>query len=399
MGGFVACPIVPSLRDETIAENLAEVKPALVLHDAPKVSSFKAPTPPEQTLDIDGEVPFLIMFSSGSTGKNKAICHCINAVGGSAAAFATLSSFSSGTKLYHVLPMTYMAGFMNAMLSVFMAGGKIIEGPQFSLETVADFWSRPLATDANTLSVIPPLAAAVCRLTRDIEKIENVRDQFVQVQCTSQAIQSDLRRKFLQKFSLPLQDCYGMTELGGPLTLQSREDAILLNNCSQPLPDLNLEIREDGELWINSPFSMLGYLVDGEFTDPFDNQGYLNTGDLATRTGDKIEITGRVKDIIIRGGINTSPARIESTMSEFPEVEEVAVVGLPHDFWGEEIVACIVSRGATSTEAEAGILSLCKSHLDTHEIPDRVIFMDAFPRSFIGKVLKNELVAGLTEQQ
>lgn len=398
-GGYIACPVVPGLHENTIRQNLETVNPALVLErlNAGIVRADCAPES-ESLAAIDENRAFLIMFSSGSTGRNKAICHRFESVAGSARAFAKQSGFDENTRLYHVLPMTYMAGFLNAMLAVMMAGGKVIEGPQFSMQTVADFWSRPLATDANILSMIPPLAAAVCRMTRDPEKIKQVGRQFEIVQCTSQSIQADLRQRFLEKFNLPLRDCYGMTELGGPLSIQSAADALALNDFSDPLPGLEIEIRDGGELWIHSPWTMLGYLDDGNLTSPVDDRGFLDTGDLAERENSRIRVTGRVKDIVIRGGINTSPARIESMMSTMPAISEVAVVGLPHAFWGEELVACVVPTADKPAPQDTGaILQWCRSHLDSHEVPDRIVYMTALPRSFIGKVLKRNLVTQLNQ--
>ena len=192
-----------------------------------------------------------------------------------------------------------------------------------------------------------------------------------------------------------------MTELGGPLSFQTRADAEALNARSMPLPELEIDIRQGGELWIKSPFSMLGYLVDNELTSPFDDKGFLDTGDLVVIEDGRIEITGRVKDIVIRGGINTSPAKIESVLGQFEGIDEVAVVGLPHEFWGEEIVACVIyneSCNESRNESEqfdgleGEILNYCRAHLDSHEVPDRLVFLDEFPRSFIGKVLKADLI-------
>ncbi|MBL6689006.1 MAG: acyl--CoA ligase [Pseudomonadales bacterium] len=397
IGGFVACPIVPTLSEKTAAENLETVKPKRVITqvDFPLVTAGDKPAFHE----LDSHQPFLIMFSSGSTGRSKAICHSLDNVCGSAAAFSRLSGFDETTRLYHVLPMTYMAGFLNSMLAVLVCGGRIIEGPQFSMENVADFWRYPLQSEANVLSLIPPLAATLCRLTRNPETLAKVPEQFTQVQCTSQAIQADLRARFMKKFSLPLQDCYGMTELGGPMSLQSRDDATQQNEFSTMIegPEVQIRSNEDGgsELWIRSPFAMLGYLKDGELEDIRDAGGFIDTGDLADYRpepdGERIRITGRVKDIIIRGGINISPGRIESVMSQAPGVEEVAVVGLPHAYWGEQIIACVV--GGTG---ESELLNYCRESLDGHEVPDRIEFMEAFPRSFIGKVLKNDLRDKLT---
>ncbi len=387
IGGYLACPIVPTLANATVAENLAAIKPALLIEATFEPDIVRATQRTASSLQFhDDSKAFLIMFSSGSTGKNKAICHSLANVCGSAAGFAALSGFDSETRLYHVLPMTYMAGFLNTLWAVLISGGCVVEGPRFTIDTVTRFWQHALTSDANVLSIIPPIAAAVCRLTRNPETIAAVSKQFDQVQCTSQALQRQLRKKFLQKFSLPLRDCYGMTELGGALTLQSEADATAMNNVSTPMKDIEIEIRAGTALWIRSPHAMLGYLVDGELTQLADASGFIDTGDLATFQSGKLEITGRVKDIIIRGGINTSPARIESALSQCPGIDDIAVVSLPHDFWGEEIIACVVG-----VADEADILSYSREVLDNHEVPDRVVFMASFPRSFIGKVLKKDL--------
>lgn len=390
MGGYVACPIVPTLSEASVSENLDTVKPERLITKI-EISPVRASASP--TIEpVDADRPFLIMFSSGSTGRSKAICHSLNNVCGSAAAFAERSGFNRETRLYHVLPMTYMAGFLNTMLSVMISGGRIIVGPQFFMSNVADFWRYAFQTDANVLSLIPPLAATLCRLTRNPETISKVSRQIHQVQCTSQAIQADLRRKFFKKFSLPLQDCYGMTELGGALSLQSRQDAERMNDFSTMIRGPEVQVRDGGALWIRSPFSMLGYLRDGELEDIRDANGFIDTGDLAETDGDRIHITGRVKDIIIRGGINTSPANIESIISRAPGVDEVAVVGLPHDYWGEQIVACVVG-----THDKTALLNYCRDKLDATDVPDQIIYMENLPRSFIGKVLKTDLRDKLSE--
>ncbi len=388
MANLIACPVVPTLAERTVQQNLDDLRPARFIDG--EIDLPIQPADQNASMQLDGRLPFLIMFSSGSTGKNKAICHNLNSVTGSADAFGRLSDFSSKTRLYHVLPMTYMAGFLNAMFAVFTQGGQVIEGPQFRMTSVADFWRHALSTNANALSLIPPIAAAACRLTRNQAVIDRVASQFSTAQCTSQSIPMDLRRRFFDKFSLPLQDCYGMTELGGALSLQSTADALGLNNRTHPMPEITLEIRDEGQLWVKSPFSMMGYLIDGELQRIDDERGFIDTGDLAVMTEGTLEITGRIKDIIIRGGINTSPAHIESVMSQINGVEEVAIVGRPHAFWGEEIVACLIGDAG-----EAEIMAFCREHLAQHETPDRLVYMDSFPRSFIGKLLKRELAQQL----
>jgi long-chain acyl-CoA synthetase len=289
--------------------------------------------------------------------------------------------------------MAYMAGLLNGMLAPFMAGAHIIEGPLFSPETALDFWRRPMQHDVNTLQITPTIASALCRLTRGRDVAEEAGRRIVQVQCTSAPIPSDIRRRFLEKFSLPLQDCYGITELGGPLTFQRREDAIALNDFTTPADEIELEIRQNddrAELWIHSPFGMLGYLEDDGYVQPFDENGFMDTGDLGVISDGRLEITGRKKDIIIRGGVNVSPVRLESLLSTVPGVDEAAVLGSAHSFWGEQIVAFVVPVPGAKNVGEA-VQRFCREHLGVAERPDEIRIIDRLPRSFIGKIEKNAL--------
>lgn len=391
IGGFIACPVVNTLHKTTIDDILSSIQPALVVRDA---SVIEATTTARQTddylLEIDQDAPFIILFTSGLTGAPKAICHSFRSVVASAHSFAHLTNMSEKTRLYHVLPMAYMAGFLNAMLAPLVAGASIVEGPLFSPSTAVDFWTRPVKQRVNTLSIIPTIASALCRLTRSAATIEAVKSQIIQVQCTSAPIPKALCQRFKGMFTTSLQDCYGVTELGGPLTFQTAADADNYCNLGVPLPEIDISLREQSELWIRSPFSMLGYLENGELVCPFDKEGFMDTGDLASQVNGKIRITGRRKDIIIRGGINISPVRVESVLSLMPDIEEVAVVGCSHDFWGEEIVACIIP-GSDTSGPKNKVIRYCKENLAQHERPDRIVFMDDFPRSFIGKVQKNIL--------
>ena len=153
-----------------------------------------------------------------------------------------------------------------------------------------------------------------------------------------------------------------------------------------------------GELWLRSPFMMRGYLSGGELSSPLDADGYFDTGDMAIVRDGKLKIVGRKKDLIIRGGENVSPKRIERVIDELDAVAESTVIGLPHPFWGEQIVACVVTRGDPDG-AVADVGQHCREHLAAHERPDRVVVLEALPRSAIGKVLKAELTARVSEEE
>ncbi len=387
IGGFVACPIPPSHHPDLVRKLMSLVSPALVVKELPG-SLWATVSGPEPDFSIvtDPSRPFLILFTAGSTGEPKAICHSFHNIIGSARSFADLTEMSARTRLYHIFPMAYMAGILNSLFAPFMAGASIVEGPMFSPAAVLDFLDRPLQSGVNTLSLTPTVASALCRVAGKGPGKEELRSKVAQVQCTSAPIPRALQEEFLELFGIPLRNCYGMTELGGPLTFQEEEDAKQLRDWGVPMKGLEISLRgkEGQDLYIKSPFTMLGYLQDGRLSSPLDEAGFMDTGDLAEKNGEKVRISGRKKDIIIRGGVNVAPARVETVLGVMDELEEVAVVGVPHPFWGEAIVACVVpAPGYSDVSTKVALFS--RRNLSPHERPDQIVIMKEIPRTFIGK--------------
>lgn len=390
VGGFVACPIPDSHHPDMKTKLAGIVRPRLVVNSAPalNLSLFQVPTAGEIG---DPARPLLISFSSGLTGDPKPICLSLGGIVGSAASFARLTEMSPATVLYHILPMGYMAGILNCFFAPLMAGATVAEGPLFSPLSMTDFWQRLLSAEANTLSLTPTIAAALCRITTPGPLLDRVRGQLRQAQCTSAPIPPSLHQQFHALFSLPLQNCYGMTEMGGPLTFQTREDSMRGRELSVPIDEVEVRLKNDGELWLRTPYLMLGYRNEnGSLELPLDENGFMNTGDTAILNDGKLQITGRKKDIIIRGGVNISPARLESVLAFAPGVAEVAVVGVKHEFWGEAIVACVVPKEA-APGVEKAVKIFSREQLGQHERPDHVLVLEQLPRSFIGKIQKNLL--------
>jgi acyl-CoA synthetase (AMP-forming)/AMP-acid ligase II len=386
IGGFLACPIPDSHHPDVKRKLVAAAAPSLVVTEPPAIDPARSAIPDADALAGPNR-PLLLPFSSGSTGDPKPIALGLRGVLGAAESFGRLTELGEDTVLYHVLPMSYMAGILNAFFAPLARGARIVEGPLFSAAAMTDFWERPLALDANTLSLTPTIAEALVRITRPGPTLDRARARLRQAQSTSAPVPAGLATRFLARFGVPLRNCYGMTEIGGPLTFQSAGDATLENPLSVPVPELEISLRRS-ELWLRSPFLMLGYRRgDGALELPVDEHGFFDTGDLAEFRDGKLEIIGRKKDIIIRGGVNVAPGRVESVLAAAPGVAEVSVVGVGHSFWGEAIVAWVVAKPG----AERDVQAFAREHLGAHERPDHVFAVPELPRSFIGKIQKNEL--------
>ena len=204
---------------------------------------------------------------------------------------------------------------------------------------------------------------------------------------------------------------YGQTEASPGCTMSSTDDPLEVRvaTVGRPLPEIECKIidTETGEECpdgVTGEFVARGYnVMKGYYKMPkataetIDRDGWLHTGDLACRTEDgNFRITGRLKDMIIRGGENIYPKEIEEFIYTHPAVSDVQVIGIPDEKYGEEAAACIILKdGASVTENE--MRSYIKKSLASHKVPKYILFVDSFPMNAAGKVLKYKMRAMVDE--
>ncbi len=199
---------------------------------------------------------------------------------------------------------------------------------------------------------------------------------------------------------------YGQTEASPATTMSKTTDSIeqRVNTVGGPIfgvecrivdPETNKEVPDDvdGEFVARGYNIMKGYYKMPEATAAaIDPDGWLHTGDLARRRSSDgyYKITGRIKDMIIRGGENIYPKEIEDFLYTYPKVKDVQVIGVPDEAYGEEVMACIVLQdGVTATEQE--IKDFCLERMAKHKCPRYVDFVDGFPMNAAGKILKYKM--------
>ena len=216
----------------------------------------------------------------------------------------------------------------------------------------------------------------------------------------------------VEAFKCDFMQVYGLTETTGATTLLPSEDhdpkgpnAHRLRSCGLPAPGVEIRImdndtgkelpaREVGEIWCKSPQVMKGYWNNPKATaESITPDGWFKTGDAGYRDEDGyIYIHDRVKDMIVSGGENVYPAEVESALMSHPAIADVAVIGVPHEKWGETVKAIVVKKADVAV-TEAEIIEFSKGLLARFKCPTSVDWIDALPRNPSGKILKKDLRA------
>ena len=216
-------------------------------------------------------------------------------------------------------------------------------------------------------------------------------------------------RACLQLFPGVMHQVYGMTEATGAVSSLSAADhedpavAHRLVSAGKPLEGVEIEIRdpatgepvptgEPGEIWVRSEQVMGGYWGKPDATAAaITPDGWLRSGDGGHLDADGyLYVTDRIKDMIISGGENIYPAEIERVLAEHPDVDDVAVIGVPDERWGEVPKAVVVAAQGATPDPEA-LLAYCREHLASFKCPKSVDVVDELPRNLTGKVLKKQL--------
>ena len=353
--------------------------------------------------DVKPSDLYSITFTSGTTSAPKGVAHRIESLLANASGIYETLGLGGGDRMLHVFNMAYMAGFLNTLLCPFMSGGSVVLSRAFDARSMLRFWEPVIAHRANTLWLAPTMLTALLRFDRNPAGAEYSREHVKTVCVGTAPLPSSTKREFEERYGVTVLESYGLSELL-LLTSNSKRHPIVEGSVGRPLAEAEIKIvdaggnalssGEDGEILARTPQTMSGY-IDAErpemiFLDPVH---WFPTGDIGqlSEVGD-LFITGRKKDLIIRGGMNISPRRIEEVLLEHPAVSEIAVVGVDHEFYGEEVVAAVrLASGNSLDDVRSALESLCKSHLSAVSMPSRFVEVDEFPTSVTGKIQKAKL--------
>ncbi len=355
----------------------------------------EAAAAPEQFPDpqIGMEDLASILYTSGTTGRSKGAMLTHGNLTSNAQSLKQAWAFSQGDVLLHALPIFHIHGLFVATNVTMLAGACILLLPRFEPDAV--FQALPQAT------VMMGVPTFYTRLLKDSRLNQDTTRHMRLFISGSAPLLPETHQQWQARTGHVLLERYGMTETGMN-TSNPYVGPRIAGSVGLPLPGVEIRIADSdgnalakgdiGMIEVRGPNIFKGYWNMPEKTAAeFHKDGFFITGDLGTIGADGyVRIVGRGKDLIITGGLNVYPKEIESLLDELPGVEESAVVGLPHDDFGEGVTAFLVCKdGAQLTEG--AILESLQDRLARFKLPKRVLFLDALPRNSMGKVQKSVL--------
>lgn len=342
--------------------------------------------------DVVAEDVLTIVFTSGTTAAPKAVAHTIGNLLGNAAAFNAAMGNGPQDRYLHLLPMSYSGGFFNVLIAPYLAGSSVVLTPGFGPRTALDFWSVPREHGVNALWLTPAIAGALLKVDRDQTGKTWCRENVKKIFIGTAPLYPQVKREFEAAYGVPLFESYGLSETlliagNGPKT------GAAAGTVGAILPGVAVSGGEEGELLVKTPHLMAGYL-DYETGLVRRPEGeWFPTGDLGAVGADGLlRITGRKKDLIIRGGLNISPLALEAVLLQHEAVSEAAVVGVPNEIVGEDVVAVIkLKPGRRWNEDRPLLEAYCKASFTTLNRPTVLLELDEFPAGPTGKTLKREI--------
>lgn len=317
------------------------VQPKLILTNFTIKNELKDSDLPPAFDNIQFDKPYLATFTSGTTGKSKGVIHSLNDLLMSAVSFGYKFKFSEANVFFHNFPMAYMAGILNLFFLPMIHGSKIVIAPRQSTVTAITFWNDAVKYEANTFWFNPTFLSILLKLDRGKVGIEYAKQNNL-IACVGTApLSIELKTNFENKYSIPLFESYGLTETLFLTTNYPESNTI--GSVGEELDGVKILIGQDGEIIAQTPWTVRKYIGLGNHSED-----YFNTGDYGKFSGKTLFITGRKKDIIIKGGVNISPQKIESIINVF--FDEVVIIGLPDNILGEKIACFFVSDSFNETK-------------------------------------------------
>lgn len=353
----------------------------------------------------------LIVYTSGTTGPPKGVVLTVENLLTDADAIADWHHFGVNDRLMCVLPIHHVNGIVVTLVTPFYCKGGIVLNRKFKSAT---FWRRLHEEHITCVSVVPTLLEFLLDANEDLSPYR--LDRFEGFICGAGPLLKETALRFEDRFHFPIRHGYGLSEttcyscflpndlsrdehrhwlndyefpsIGVPLR---HNTMTILNDKGQPLPELSR-----GEICIRGGTVCAGYFKRDDANEAAFKWGWFRSGDEGFYARDKdgrpfFFISGRLKELIIRGGVNISPLEIDDALKSHPLVQFAMAVPFEHRYYGEEIAAYVVPRNGASPPTQADLLEHCRRLLPFSKCPKVILFGQDVPYTSTGKPKRLEL--------
>jgi len=429
--GLVVNPIVPIYRDHEVAMMLSDCRARAIFtcttfrkfDFAEMAARLKADLPdldftftvrgtgpgdlaalvaegrtlPDVAPRVDPRSVKMVLFTSGTTGRPKGVLHSHDTLENIARKSYAHWGVNAGDTTIMPSPVTHISGYVNGLETPLTGGTRVILMETWNAEDAIALIEEHEVV--GTVAATPFLVELADAARRAGKRLPSFRF----FACGGAAVPPDLIPAANAAFdNLNAFRVFGASEV--PLvTFGWPRDEALAAVTDGEVIDYEVKVVDDegaalplgteGEILARGPSMMLGYADEAQSRAAFDAEGYFKTGDLGVLSQEgAITITGRKKDLIIRGGENISAVEIEDVLRTHPQVRDASVVAMPHERLGEGVCAYIISEGEPAT-VEALCTHVQASGLARQKTPERFEFVDDYPRTASGKIRKDQLRA------
>lgn len=398
--GAIATPLLHSFGTLEVERALAQVSPSLVLDIEPEQVSS-----PAALVDVLGGDPVsratfhvapfdlaVVLFTSGSTGTPKAVLHSQRALSYKARLMAQVHTLDRNDTVLMPAPLAHISGLLNGVLLPGGCGMKSVLVRKFDPERALEIVRKE---HVSFLAGPPTFFVAMANILAENEEVHDISSVKL-ISSGGASVTPAFIETTAKAFSCRVKRTYGSTE-APTITTSTHDDpwdkardtdgravgeAEL--RITSPETGRKVGVGTRGELWLRGPELFCGYANASQNTEVTARGGWFRTGDLATLDESGwLNIVGRLKDVIIRGGENISASEVEGILEAHPHIRQAVAVGYPDDLMGERVAAFVVGTASFSLEDARAWFE--KNGVARFKTPERVLCVDALPLLGSGK--------------
>ncbi len=361
------------------------------------VSRSATREPPAPGTVRSGRDVALILHTSGTTARPKIVPLSQANLASSARAIARHLALSPGDRGLNVMPLFHIHGLVGSLLASIAAGASLVCTPGFDDER---FFEWVAAFEPTWYTAVPTIHQAILARGARYRAVAPAH-RFRLVRSSSASLPPQLLGELERLFDAPVIEAYGMTEAAhhmasnplppavrkpGSVGVPAGADIVVLDREGRPV-----EPGDEGEIAVRGPGVTVGYEANPAANAAAFDDGWLRTGDLGRFDADGyLQIAGRLKEIVNRGGEKISPREVDEALLEHPDVAQAVAFATPHPSLEEDLVAAVVLRPGTP-EDEQALRAYLFGRLPDFKVPSQLLFVDAIPKGPTGKVQRTTL--------